>query len=275
MKKTSGKKIRLAVAGAAGRMGKMILSLALRDSDFEITGALESESCNLLGEDLSRVLGVSDPLGVPLTHDCGIALKEADVLIDFTHPSAMPFYLNAALRTKTAYVLGTTGLDEKAIASLKRASARIGVVQSPNMSVGVNLLFRLAEITAKALDESYDVEISEIHHRMKKDSPSGTAMKLLEVIAAARKKNLKKDVVYGREGEVGARPRGEIGVFGLRGGDVVGDHTVYFLGDGERIELSHFASSREAFAGGALRAAKFITKRKNGFFNMRQVLGID
>ena len=142
------------------------------------------------------------------------------------------------------------------------------------MSIGVNLLFKLTEMTAKALDESYDIEISEIHHRMKKDSPSGTAVKLLEVAAAARGKDLKKDVVYGREGEVGARKRGEIGVLALRGGDVVGDHTVYFLAEGERVELSHRASSRECFAGGALHAAKFLSKKRNGFFNMQQVLGI-
>ena len=139
----------------------------------------------------------------------------------------------------------------------------------------MNILLKLAEITTCVLDEGYDVEIAEIHHRMKKDSPSGTALKLLEVIAAARKRDLKKDVVYGREGETGARPRGEIGVLALRGGDVVGDHTVHFMAEGERVELTHKASSREAFAKGALQAAKFIAKKKNGFFNMRQVLGLE
>ena len=157
---------------------------------------------------------------------------------------------------------------------LKKAAKKIAVVQAPNMSVGVNLLFKISEMAARALDESYDIEIAETHHRMKKDAPSGTAVKLLELVAAARKKNIKKDTVYGREGEVGARPKGEIGVFALRGGDVVGDHTVSFLAEGERIELTHRASSRDAFAQGALRAAKFVAKRKSGLYDMQQVLGI-
>ena len=266
--------IRLAVTGAAGRMGRMILALAARDKSFKITGALESPQSETLGEDAGKLIGLSEPLGVDITSQPEMALKNTDVLIDFTHPSATPLYLNAAVKMGTGYVLGTTGLDEKIKASLQKASKKIPIVQSPNMSIGVNLLFRLTEMTAKALGENYDIEIAEIHHRMKKDSPSGTAVKLLEVAAAARGRNLKKDVVYGREGEVGKRPAGEIGVLALRGGDVVGDHTVYFLGDGERIELSHRASSREAFAGGALHAAKFIVKKKNGFFDMQQVLGL-
>lgn len=266
--------IRLAVAGASGRMGKAILTLAARDKKIKIVGALESPTSELLGEDLSRLLNAPEPLGVIISSDAGAVLKDADVLIDFTHPSVTLQYLNAAVKTKTSYVLGTTGLDVKIKGALVKASKKISIVQSPNMSIGVNLLFKLTEMTAKALDESYDIEISEIHHRMKKDSPSGTAVKLLEVAAAARGKDLKKDVVYGREGEVGARKRGEIGVLALRGGDVVGDHTVYFLAEGERIELSHRASSREAFAGGALHAAKFLAKKRTGLFNMQQVLGI-
>ncbi len=266
--------IRLSVAGASGRMGKTILTLASRDKAFKITGALENSESELLGEDVSKIIGCGEPLGVDISAQPEKVLAGSDVLIDFTHPSALPAYLDAALKTGAGYVVGTTGLDDKLKALLVKASKKIAIVQSPNMSIGVNLLFKLTEMTAGALDESYDIEIAEIHHRMKKDSPSGTAMGLLEAAASARKKNLKKDVVYGREGEVGARPRGELGVLALRGGDVVGDHTVYFLGDGERIELSHRASSREAFAGGALRAAKFLAKKKNGLFNMQQVLGL-
>ncbi len=256
-------------------MGRAILTLAARDKKIKISGALESPQSEFLGEDVSRLLNATEPLGVIISSDPVTVLKESDVLIDFTHPSVTLHYLDAAVKTKTAYVLGTTGLDQKIKSSLGKAAKKISIVQSPNMSIGVNLLFKLTEMTAKALDESYDIEISEIHHRMKKDSPSGTAVKLLEVAAAARGRDLKKDAVYGREGEVGARKRGEIGVLALRGGDVVGDHTVYFLAEGERIELSHRASSREAFAGGALHAAKFLVKKRTGLFNMRQVLAID
>ncbi len=265
--------IKLAVAGAGGRMGKAILTLAHRDRAFQIVGGLERSDSSALGQDIGPLIG-TEPLGAFINHDPYRILEEADVLIDFTHFSATEAHLKAALKTKTAYVLGTTGLDEKIKKSLKTASKSIPIVQSPNMSVGVNLLFKLAEITGKALDEDYDIEMTEAHHRMKKDSPSGTALKLLEILVEARKKNIKKDVVFGREGETGARPRGQIGVFALRGGDVVGDHTVSFLADGERVELTHRATSRDAFAQGALKAAKFVFKKKNGLYSMFQVLGI-
>lgn len=265
--------IRLVVAGAAGRMGRTLLTLAARDTAFKIVGGIESPAHPELGRDLGGLIH-SEPLGVSLGHDPYPVLEEADVLIDFTHPSATEAHLAAALKTKTAYVLGTTGLSEKILSSLKTASQRIAIVQSPNMSIGVNLLFKLAELTGSTLDESYDIEIVEAHHRMKKDAPSGTALKLLEILAQARKKDIKKDAVYGRQGETGARPRGQIGVLAIRGGDVVGDHTVSFLGEGERIELTHRATSREAFAQGALLAAKFIAKRKSGLYNMAQVLGL-
>jgi len=265
--------IRVAIAGAAGRMGKTILKLAALDSDFQITAALEHSENPAVGQDIGPLLG-QEPMGVLITTDAQEAAKEADVLIDFTHPSAAEFHLNAVLKHGAGYVLGTTGLDKKLAARLQAAAKKIPIVQSPNMSVGVNLLFKLAELAGSVLDENYDIEISEIHHRMKKDAPSGTAMKLLEILAAVRKKNLKKDVVYGRVGETGVRPKGKIGVFALRGGDVVGDHTLSFLGDGERIELIHRATSREAFAQGAVLAAKFLAKRKHGLYNMSQVLGI-
>ncbi len=266
--------IRLAVAGASGRMGKTILSLAAKDPEFEIAAGFESSQSPSLGMDIGQLIGQA-PLGVRITQHPMEELKGVDALIDFTHFSTTEMYLQAVLRHKTGYVIGTTGLERKTLDAIQKASAEIPVVQSPNMSIGVNLLFKLAEMTAKALDESYDIEITEAHHRMKKDAPSGTAVKLLEVVAGARKRDLQKDVVTGRDGEVGARPRGQIGAFAIRGGDVVGDHTVFFLGDGERIELTHRASSREAFAQGALRAAKFTAKRKNGLYNMQQVLGIE
>ena len=265
---------KIAIAGVAGRMGRAILNLALKDKSLKVVGAFEREGSPALGSDLGLLVG-SEPLGIKASCCVEEAIEAADALIDFTHPTTLDKHLQAVLKNKTAYVVGTTGLTDKHIALLKAASRKIPVVQSPNMSIGVNLLFKIAEITAKALDEDYDIEIVEAHHRMKKDSPSGTALKLLEIVAQARGRDLKKDTVYGREGETGARPRGQIGVLAVRGGDVVGDHNVSFLAEGERVELVHRASSRDAFAQGALKAAKFAAGRKTGFFNMLQVLGID
>jgi 4-hydroxy-tetrahydrodipicolinate reductase len=265
--------IQLVMAGAMGRMGKTILRLASRDKAFRIVGGIEERGHAALGQDLGPILG-GDLMGVKITQDATAAMKHADVLIDFSHFSALPENLKVAVKTRTACVIGTTGIPSPMLRQIQAASRKIPIVQSPNMSVGVNLLFKLAAIAGKALDESYDLEIMEIHHRMKKDAPSGTAMKLLEILLEARGRDLKKDVVYGREGETGVRTKGKIGVFALRGGDVVGDHTVSFFGDGERIELVHKASSREAFARGALLAAKFLAKKKQGLYHMPQVLGI-
>jgi 4-hydroxy-tetrahydrodipicolinate reductase len=265
--------IRLAVAGAAGRMGRAILALALKDPAIKITGALEKNDASCLGQDAGLLAG-SEPLGTIVVKDVSLALEDADVLIDFTHPSALEDHLKYALKGRVGLVLGTTGLGAAEMRLLKTAAKKIPIVQSPNMSVGVNLLFKLAETASKTLGEGYDIEIAEIHHRMKKDAPSGTALKLLEVMADARGKDLEKNTIFGRRGETGVRPKGQLGVLALRGGDVVGDHTVYFLGDGERIELSHRASSRQAFAQGAVLAAKFVAKSKPALYNMTQVLGI-
>ena len=265
--------IRLVMAGAAGRMGQIILRLASRDKAFKIVGALEQSGHATLGQDLGSILG-QGTMGVKITSDAVATLKNADVMIDFSHFSAIPGNLNAAIKTRTAYVTGITGIPEAILKKIQLASRKIPIVQSPNMSVGVNLLFKLAALAGKALDESYDLEISEVHHRMKKDAPSGTALKLLEILLEVRGRDIKKDVIYGREGETGAREKGKIGVFALRGGDVIGDHTVSFFGDGERVELVHKASSREAFARGAILAAKFLAKKKQGLYHMPQVLGM-
>lgn len=265
--------IRLAVTGAGGRMGATILKLASADKQFQIVGAVESAQSNLLGTDIGDLTG-SEPTGIRISADAASVFKHANVVIDFSHASATEDLIKAAVKAKTTYVLGTTGLSKAAQKAVRSASNKIAIVQAPNMSIGVNVLFRLADMVGKALDESYDIEISEIHHRGKKDSPSGTAVKLLEILARARGRNPERDAIYGREGETGKRPSGKIGVFALRGGDVVGDHTVSFLGDGERLELVHRATSREAFAQGALRAAKFVAKRKAGLYDMQQVLGI-
>ncbi|OQA55794.1 MAG: 4-hydroxy-tetrahydrodipicolinate reductase [Candidatus Omnitrophica bacterium ADurb.Bin277] len=263
--------IRLAVAGAAGRMGKMILQLALKDKSFKITGGTEQRGHTSLGTDIGSLIG-SGLLNVQIRQDPVAVLKTADVFVDFSHFSALPENLAACFETKTAYVIGTTAIPAGTLKKIKQASKKIPIVQSPNMSVGVNLLFRLAALAGSVLDESYDLEITEVHHRMKKDAPSGTALKLLEILAEARGRSAKRDVVYGREGNTGVREKGKIGVFALRGGDVIGEHTVSFLGDGERFELVHKASSREAFAKGALLAAKFLAKKKAGLYHMGHVL---
>jgi len=265
--------IKLVMAGAAGRMGAIILRLAGQDKVFKIVGGLEQRGHAALGQDLGPVIG-RDLMGVKISQDATATLKEADVLIDFSHFSALPENLKAAVKTRTAYVIGTTAIPQAMLKQIQLASRKIPIVQSPNMSVGVNFLFKIAALAGKVLDESYDLEIQEVHHRMKKDAPSGTALKLLEILLEARGRDMKKDVIYGRAGETGAREKGKIGVFALRGGDVVGDHTVSFFGDGERIELVHKASSREAFARGALLAAKFLAKMKPGLYHMQQVLGL-
>lgn len=265
--------IKLVMSGAAGRMGKIILQLASQDKAFKIVGGLEQRGHAALGQDIGPLIG-RDLMGVKVTQNAVAAMKHADVLIDFSHFSALPENLEAAVETKTAVVIGTTGIPEATLRQIKKASVKIPIVQSPNMSVGVNLLFKLAAIAGKILNESYDIEIMEVHHRMKKDAPSGTALKLLEILLEARGRDIKKDVIYGREGETGAREKGKIGVLALRGGDVVGDHTISFLGDGERVELVHKASSREALARGALMAAKFLAKKKQGLYHMQHVLGM-
>ena len=264
---------RIVMAGACGRMGQAILKLASQDKAFKITGGVEQKGHSDLGRDLGIVLGFQKT-GANLTCDMMQAAKNGDVIIDFTHPSSLDRHLDAAFKNKTGLVVGTTGLTEAHRRKLKVASKKIAIVQSPNMSVGVNLLFKLTELASKILDESYDMEITEIHHKLKKDAPSGTAVKLLEILAQTKKRNLRRDAIYGREGEVGARKLNEIGCFALRGGDVVGEHHVFFFGAGERVELVHQATSRDAFAKGALVAAQFLAKKKRGLFTMQDVLGM-
>ncbi len=254
-------------------MGRTILNLAMEDAEIKVSGAYERAGHAAIGRDLGEFIG-QGRLNVAIQPDTGKGLSAGDVLIDFTHPSATLTHLKAALDSGANLVVGTTGLSDDLIRELEKASKKIGIVQSPNMSLGVNLLFDLVRQAASILDDSYDAEIVEVHHRHKKDAPSGTALELLRQIAEARKIALESKVVFGRKGETGARLKGTIGVHAVRGGDVVGDHTVSFLSEGERIELVHRASSRAAFAKGALLASKFIAKKKSGFYNMQQVLGL-
>ena len=265
--------VKILVAGAAGKMGRTILELAAQDPDIKIAGAFERADHPAIGRDVGEFIG-QDRFCIPIHPDIRECISLGDVLIDFTHPSTTLLHVKLALSSHCQMVIGTTGLSDVLIREIKKASKRIGIVQSPNMSLGVNLLFRLAALTASVLDPSYDVEIVEAHHRHKKDAPSGTALELVRQIAQARKISLDSNVVFGRKGEVGARKKGIVGVHAVRGGDVVGDHTVSFLTEGERLELIHRASSRGAFAKGALLAAKFIAKKRFGFYNMQQVLGL-
>ncbi len=198
-------------------------------------------------------------------------IENADVIVDFSVPSATGKLVDYALKYSKKLVIGTTGLDKEVISKIMDASKEIAIVQSPNFSVGVNLMIELVKETASVLGEDFDIEILEIHHNKKKDSPSGTAIKLLESLKEIRKNC---NTIYGREGIIGERPKNEIGVFAVRGGDVVGEHNVMFLGYGERIEIVHKASSRETFSRGALRAVKFVYTKDKGFFTMKEVLGL-
>ncbi|BAT71859.1 dihydrodipicolinate reductase [Thermosulfidibacter takaii ABI70S6] len=257
--------IKVVVTGAAGRMGRTILSVCFQDKEVEVVGALEAPGHQAVGTLVE---------GVQVTDNVQEALEGADVVIDFTVPQATLKLLDVCEEHKVAMVVGTTGFTREQEQRLKEASSIIPIVFSPNMSVGVNLLFKLVYEVAKILGEDFDVEIVEVHHRFKKDAPSGTALKLAEMAAKALGRDLEQDMVAGRRGIVGERKDNEIGVFAVRAGDVVGEHTVIFGGLGERIELVHKAHSRETFARGAVRAAKWVKDKPAGLYSMWDVLGI-
>ena len=265
--------IRVCIAGAAGKMGSRILTAVRAEEDFVVTGAFERPENPQVGLDAGLLSGAG-PLEVPIAGSIEQALgKGADVVIDFTAPAASLRHAAACAERGVALVVGTTGFSAQAKAELAGQAQRIPVLLAPNMSVGVNVLFRLVAEAARALGPSYEVEIVEIHHRAKKDAPSGTALRLAEVAGDALGLDASQACVYERHGDIGARKPGTIGVQTLRGGDVVGDHTVLFLADGERLELTHRASSRDNFARGAVRAARFLVTQKPGLYDMQDVLG--
>lgn len=244
-------------------MGEEILRLS-REAGVEVVGGTHSGS---------RTPELAERLGIPVERELGPVLQRgAQVVVDFSSPEACAEAAGLAAERGVPFVSGTTGLDESQQTLLRKAAERIPLLHAPNMSVGVQLLLRLVAEAARAMGEGFDAEILEIHHRHKKDAPSGTALRLAETLAEALGRNLSQEGRYGREGQVGARTAGEIGVMALRGGDVVGEHTVYFLGEGERIELTHKASSRSAFASGAIRAAKWIVGKPAGLYGMKDVL---
>ena len=262
---------RLAIAGASGRMGRMLIEAALADPAVELAVALDRADSAELGRDCGDFLGRRT--AVPIVADLD-RLAAADVLIDFTRPEGTAAHLAACRRRGVKMVIGTTGFDEAGKAAIRDASESIGIVFAPNMSVGVNATFRLLEVAAVILSSGYDIEIIEAHHRHKVDAPSGTALKMGEVVGAAQGKALKDVAVYAREGVTGERRPGTIGFAAVRGGDIVGDHTVMFAGTGERIEITHRAGSRMPYALGSMRAARFIAGRPHGLFDMHDVLGL-
>jgi len=265
--------IKTVVAGASGRMGKRLIALLRESTDFQVVGAVERKDHVDLGRDAGEGAGVG-PLGVPIVDSIGKVLSGAQVLLDFTAPGAAMQHLEAASRAGAAAVIGTTGLGEADLKRARELTARIPCVQSPNMSVGVNVLYGVLAQVASALGDGYDIEVIEAHHHFKKDSPSGTAEKMAQVMAEARGRDIRKVGVYGRHGVVGERTKDEIGVHAIRAGDIVGEHTILFGGMGERIEIIHRAQSRDNFAYGALRAACWVVGQSPGMYDMLDVLGL-
>ena len=267
--------IRLVVAGACGKMGSRVLAALRADRGFTVAGATERPDSPQVGADAGTVSG-GPPLEVKVSGSMEEALKKgADVAIDFTAPSSTVENARACAGRGVALVVGTTGLSPEANQELAALGRKIPLLIAPNMSVGVNVLFRLVKDAARALGSDYEIEVVELHHRMKRDAPSGTALRLAEVAAEGSGLELAKAFVYQRHGDVGPRKPGTIGIQTLRGGDVVGDHTVHFLADGERLELSHRATSRDNFARGALRAARFLVGKPAGLYGMQDVLGFE
>lgn len=263
--------LRIAIAGASGRMGRMLIEAVLQADDCQLAGALDLPGSPALGQDASAFLG--RPSGVPIVSDLREGLAQAQVLIDFTRPEGTLAHLQVCRELGVKLVVGTTGFSEEQKAQISEAAQDVAVVMAPNMSVGVNVVMRLLDMAARALNQGYDIEIIEAHHRHKVDAPSGTALKMGEVVAAALGRDLKECAVYGREGVTGERDPSTIGFATVRGGDIIGDHTVLFAGTGERIEVSHKSSSRAGYAQGSLRAARFLADKPSGLFGMDAVLG--
>ncbi|WP_081499641.1 4-hydroxy-tetrahydrodipicolinate reductase [Polaromonas sp. CF318] len=263
---------RVAVAGASGRMGQMLIEAINASTDCQLTGALDLASSPAIGADAAAFTGRAS--GVAISADIRQGLKDSRVLIDFTRPEGTLAHLAACREMGVKLVIGTTGFSDAQKAEIAAAAKDIAIVMAPNMSVGVNVTLKLLEMAAQALSTGYDIEIVEAHHRHKVDAPSGTALKMGEVIAGALGRDLKDCGVYAREGVTGERDPLSIGFSAVRGGDVVGDHTVMFLGTGERIEISHKSSSRSNYAQGSLRATRFLDGHATGLFDMFDVLGL-
>lgn len=264
-------KTKVVITGVSGRMGIALLEGVFADEALTLHAAIDRSGSALIGQDAGAQFGIVS--GINVTSNVVAALEGADVLIDFTRPEAALQYLNACQQAGVKMVIGTTGFTEEEKIKIAATAKENAVVFAPNMSVGITLLIDLVEQAANVLKDGYDIEVVEMHHRHKVDAPSGTALRLGEAAAQGIGQSLSDCAIYSREGVTGEREAGKIGFATLRGGDVVGDHTVIYAGTGERVEITHKASSRATFALGALRAAKFLTKKNTGLYDMRDVLG--
>ena len=264
---------RIAVSGAAGRMGRTVVQAVAEDDALQLGAAVDRPGISLIGADAGEVAGVGS-LGVPIVDSLAAVVDAFDVLIDFTVPAATLQAVEVCRAAGRQAVIATTGIGAGGTAAIREAAADIAIVMAPNMSVGVNLVFRLTELAARVLGDDTDIEIIDLHHRHKIDAPSGTAVRLGEIVANTVGRDLDEVAVYGREGETGARDRRTIGFETIRAGDVVGEHTVLFGGTGERVEITHRANSRMNFARGALRAVRFLEDKPSGLYDMQDVLGL-
>jgi len=263
---------RIGIVGAGGRMGRMLVEATLKGEGVELGAAFDVPGSPAIGKNAGELVGMAS--GVIVTDDVAAGLKHIDVLIDFTRPQGTLVHLELCRKAGVGMVIGTTGFEADGKAVIAEAAKDIPVVFAPNMAVGVNVVFKLLDMAARIMNEGYDIEVVEAHHRMKIDAPSGTALRMGEVVAAALGRDLEECAVYGREGVTGERDPSTIGFATVRGGDIVGDHTVMFCGIGERVEITHKASSRMPYALGSLRAARFMAGRKSGLFDMQDVLGL-
>ena len=264
--------LKIAIVGASGRMGRMLIEATLKDGQARLVSAMDLPGAPAIGKDAGELVGT--PCGVPVTSDVDAGIARADCLIDFSRPEGTLEHLAICRKHKVAIVIGTTGFSDAGKQTIADAAKEIPVVFAPNMSVGVNVVFKLLDTASRILAEGYDIEIVEAHHKHKIDAPSGTALRMGEVVAQALGRDLKSCAVYGREGVTGERDPSTIGFATVRGGDIVGDHTVMYCGTGERVEISHKAGSRMPYALGSLRAARFLAGKSCGLFDMQDVLGL-
>jgi 4-hydroxy-tetrahydrodipicolinate reductase len=271
-KRTGNGAVKVGVVGVAGRMGQMLLKMLINAPGIVVVGGTERRGSVALGQDLGALAG-SDPLGISVGDDPSLLFETSDVVVDFTNPTATVQHAQMASRTGCALVIGTTGFDNDQLNALYRSAQKAPIVLAANMSLGVNLLQQVVEEVARILDPDWDIEIVEMHHRGKIDAPSGTALALGEAAARGRGQNLRRISRRSRDGQVGPRVKGEIGFAALRGGDVVGEHTIIFAADGERVEITHRATSREIFARGAVKSVLWAAGKRPGLYSMRDVLG--
>ena len=264
---------RIAINGAAGRMGRCLIQAVEQTDGLELSAAIDRQDSTLLGADAGELAGVGK-LGVAITADVEAATATSDVIIDFTLPEVTMALLSYCEQNNCHLVIGTTGFSSQQKEAINKSAQQVSMVLAPNMSVGVNLSLKLIDIAARVLGDDVDIEIIEAHHRHKVDAPSGTALRMGEVVADALGRDLKTDAVYGREGRTGERDRKTIGFATVRAGDIVGDHTVLFAAEGERVEITHKASSRMTFALGAMRASSWLMTRQTGLYDMQDVLDL-